>query len=320
MLLKSSLKLYFQSDVEKLKIFFVLLLSLEIALLVSSTCTLVGRKMDFEKYITLGKESGLKGDALIEFAREREKIARDERQKEREHQKEMKEYDLKIASTGSNLADSKGGLGNTAPTKLPKLPLFKEGTDDMDAFILRFERFATAANWPRTIWATSMGALLTGRALEVYSRMSDSQSKDYAKLKSALLFKFQLTADGFRGKFRNSRCESRETYSQYLERIKSYLIRWIEMSKKQKTYDDLLDLLLQEQMINSSSKELAVFLKERTPDKASDMALLADKYREAYGNYDKGIRVLRIGLETKMKMIKMELLKAQAKIVLVTKR
>ncbi|KAJ8017406.1 hypothetical protein HOLleu_45213 [Holothuria leucospilota] len=116
----------------------------------------------------------------------------------------------------------------------------------MDAFILRFERFATAANWPRTIWATSMGALLTGRALEVYSRMSDSQSKDNAKLKSALLFKFQLTADGFGGRFRNARCESRETYSQYLERIKGYLTRWIEMRNKQKTYDDLIDLLLQE--------------------------------------------------------------------------
>ncbi|KAJ8034372.1 hypothetical protein HOLleu_21172 [Holothuria leucospilota] len=222
MLLKSSSKLNFQNDVGKLRIFFVLLILLEIALLVSLTCVLVGRKIDFEKYIALGKESGLQGNDLIEFAREREKIARDERQKEREHQKEMKEYDLKIASTGSNLADSKGGSGNTAPTKLPKLPLFKEGTDDMDAFILRFERFATAANWPRTIWAISMGALLTGRALEVYSRMSDSQSKDYAKLKSALLFKFQLTPDGFREKFRNARCESRETYSQYLERIKGY--------------------------------------------------------------------------------------------------
>ncbi|KAJ8027525.1 hypothetical protein HOLleu_32690 [Holothuria leucospilota] len=200
--------------------------------------------MDFEKYITLGKESGLKGDALIEFAREREKIARDERQKEREHQKEMKEYDLKIASTGSNLADSKGGLGNTAPTKLPKLPLFKEGTDDMDAFILRFERFATAANWPRTIWATSMGALLTGRALEVYSRMWTQDSND--RHFSYLVYRFVM----LRGR----------------------------------------TLLFLEQMINSSRKELAVFLKERTPDKASDMALLADKYREAHGNYDKGKR------------------------------
>ncbi|KAJ8034371.1 hypothetical protein HOLleu_21171 [Holothuria leucospilota] len=91
------------------------------------------------------------------------------------------------------------------------------------------------------------------------------------------------------------------------------------MSNKQKTYDDLIDLLLQEEMIHSSSKERAVFLKERSPDKASDMALLADKYREAHGNYDKG-RVLRIGLETKISMIKMGQLKAKVEICLVPKR
>ncbi|PIK59722.1 hypothetical protein BSL78_03385 [Apostichopus japonicus] len=160
----------------------------------------------------------------------------------------------------------------------------------MDAYILRFERFAEEAGWSETAWATSLGALLTGKALEVYSRMPNSQAKVYSNVKSALLFKYHLTADGFKGKFRNSRCESGETYMQFIERLKGYIIRWIELSNSRKTYDGLIDLLLQEQLLNSCSKDLAVFLKERALKDVSKMASLADTYTEAHVSYDRGRR------------------------------
>lgn len=260
-------------------------------------------KMEFEKYIQMGKDCGLEGKGLIEFAQQREQLerkereehdrnVRDERQKEREHQREIKEFELSIAETTARQTSLEASVNNAqhTATKLPKLPFFRDGTDDMDAYILRFERFAEEAGWSETAWATSLGALLTGKALEVYSRMPNSQAKVYSNVKSALLFKYHLTADGFKGKFRNSRCESGETYMQFIERLKGYIIRWIELSNSRKTYDGLIDLLLQEQLLNSCSKDLAVFLKERALKDVSKMASLADTYTEAHVSYDRGRR------------------------------
>ena len=53
----------------------------------------------------------------------------------------------------------------------PELPTFVDGRDDLDNYILRFERYATVAGWEKEAWATQLSPLLSGRALEVYSRL-----------------------------------------------------------------------------------------------------------------------------------------------------
>ncbi|KAJ8027473.1 hypothetical protein HOLleu_32624 [Holothuria leucospilota] len=73
----------------------------------------------------------------------------------------------------------------------------------MDAYLFRFERFATLAGWPQSQWATSLGTLLTGQALEVYSRMPAGEANDFGKLKTALLNRYFLTKEGYRQKLRS---------------------------------------------------------------------------------------------------------------------
>ncbi|XP_071797152.1 uncharacterized protein [Asterias amurensis] len=50
-----------------------------------------------------------------------------------------------------------------------------------------------------------------------------------------------------------------------------------------KTYDGRQDLLLREQFIKGSGKDLALFLKERKPDDIETMTTLAEQYTEAHG-------------------------------------
>ena len=52
--------------------------------------------------------------------------------------------------------------------KAPKLPLFVDGKDNLDAYLQRFERFAVTAKWKKDGWASKLNALLSGR---VYSRL-----------------------------------------------------------------------------------------------------------------------------------------------------
>ena len=48
----------------------------------------------------------------------------------------------------------------TIKAKSPKILAFNEGTDEMDSYLLRFERYATAQKWEPDTWATSLSALL----------------------------------------------------------------------------------------------------------------------------------------------------------------
>lgn len=59
-----------------------------------------------------------------------------------------------------------------------------------------------------------LSTLITGKALEVYTRMSDNDCEDFDKLKAALLKAYDMNPNGFRRRFRSSRLESAETYVQ----------------------------------------------------------------------------------------------------------
>ena len=81
-----------------------------------------------------------------------------------------REHELELARLGQE-----HGLADRVPNredwaKTPKLPSFVDGRDDLDAYLQRFERFATNAKWEKTGWATKLSVLLSGRALDVYSR------------------------------------------------------------------------------------------------------------------------------------------------------
>jgi len=58
-----------------------------------------------------------------------------------------------------------------------------------------------------------------GRALDVYSRMPPEQASDFERLKDALLKRYQLSADGFKKRFRSAKPEAGETPSQFLIRL-----------------------------------------------------------------------------------------------------
>ena len=61
----------------------------------------------------------------------------------------------------------------TAHARDPKLPYFDDSKDKMDSYLSRFEKYATANKWDPNLWAAYLNALLKGRALDVYDRLSN---------------------------------------------------------------------------------------------------------------------------------------------------
>lgn len=111
---------------------------------------------------------------------------------------------------------------------------------------------------------------------------------DYDSLKAALTARFQLSAETYRRGFHASKRKEGETFVQFIYRTKYSFGRWLELAGKQTRAEDLQDLVLMEQLINSVSPELATFIKERQPANVNETARLAQIYEEARRGVKKG--------------------------------
>ena len=75
------------------------------------------------------------------------------RLQDRQHEDELERLEAERALTQPR---------ETIKAKSPKIPALNEGKDEMDSYLLRFERYATAQKWDPDTWATGLSALLQG--------------------------------------------------------------------------------------------------------------------------------------------------------------
>ena len=165
----------------------------------------------------------------------------------------------------------------------PKLPYFDKHTDKMNCYLTRFESYALSNKWDPSMWASYLIALLKGRALEVFVRLSRDDQSDYGQIKEALLTNFDLTERSFRKKFRDCRPEKAETFRQFSGRLASYLDKWLGLAKVEKTYEAVCDFLARDQFLDCCSHELYLYLKPKTFKALGELAHEADLFADARG-------------------------------------
>ena len=234
------------------------------------------------KWIEVGQEMSLEGKELLEFIRERESVAREERVQ----LLELKKDEIKILELKKDLAESSKDESktDTFPHPLshtPKLPVFNDDVDDLDCYLNKFEKYAHQQGWPKETWAVNLSALLSGRALEVYARLNVKDSQDYDKVSEALCKRFHLTEEGFQHKFRNARPEKDESPEQFLNRLENLFDRWTSLAKIDKSFDQLKSLIVREQYLSKCSSDLLIYLKERGATSLTEMTQLTERYVDA---------------------------------------
>ena len=162
-----------------------------------------------------------------------------------------------------------------------KIPAFDESKDEMVSYLLRFKRYATAQKWKKDNWSISLNALLEGKALDVYALMPVEEAINYDMLQTALLKRYEFTAEGFKRSYKKCRPDSGEFFQQFTSRLKRYFTRWIDIPGINKTYKGLADLILRDQLAVIHNKDLELFLREREPKSLEQASKLADQYKEA---------------------------------------
>ena len=232
-----------------------------------------------------------------EMEREQRKMEMEQKKIDAEMEREQKKIDadkeIQLAKIQSEAQqhpnDNHGNHSRGNGAKVPRLPTFQDGKDSLDAYLERFERFATNHKWPKETWASSLSALITGKALEVYSRLSAEEAENFDILKKALLARYDLNAEGFRRKLRDSGADEMESPAQFITRLESYLNKWIDLTGVNRSFEGVCQLVLMEQFIATCSTDLATFLKERTCKTLEKLGDFANKYLEAHSKQMKDV-------------------------------
>lgn len=65
--------------------------------------------------------------------------------------------------------------------------------------------------------------------------------------------------------------------------MRGYVNRLVQSAGKKKTYDDLLDIIVREQVLSVCSKDMSVFIRVREPKTLKELTTMADRYRDIHG-------------------------------------
>lgn len=171
----------------------------------------------------------------------------------------------------------------TVKAKGPCLPYFDDSKDDCDAYLRRFELFAKTARWPKESWGIILSSYLSGSALETYVGLKEEDAVKYDRVKRALMERYDCNSEGFRKRFRNARPLKGERVERFITRMRNALLRWIELSERDGTYESLLNLLISEQFLQVCGKTLQTYLCERFPLNLEKITELAEGYVTAHG-------------------------------------
>ncbi|KAK7909657.1 hypothetical protein WMY93_014341 [Mugilogobius chulae] len=160
----------------------------------------------------------------------------------------------------------------------PKIPPYQTG-EDIENYLLRFERIAKTWKWPETEWACRLVPLLSGKALEAYTAMDEDEAHCYRDLKAALLVKFDVSPETYRQRFRSTIVPSRETPTETYHRLKSLYRRWVRPD--QLTKEQIGELIILEQLLHVLPSDVRTWVKEHEPEDGLTAAKLALQYQNA---------------------------------------
>ncbi|XP_055006628.1 uncharacterized protein LOC129408042 [Boleophthalmus pectinirostris] len=160
----------------------------------------------------------------------------------------------------------------------PKIPPYQSG-EDIENYLLRFERIAKTWKWPETEWACRLVPLLSGKALEAYTAMDEDEAHCYRDLKSALLEKFDISPETYRQRFRCPTVPSGETPTETYHRLKSLYRRWVR--PEQLTKEQIGEMIILEQLLRVLPADVRTWVREHEPEDGLTAAKLALQHQNA---------------------------------------
>ena len=165
-------------------------------------------------------------------------------------------------------------VGESDKLKLSKLA----EADDVEAYLTMFERMMVVYEVDRTRWAFKLAPQLTGKAQQAYAALSADEAGDYDRLKMAILKRYNINEETYRQRFRSATRKGDESYRELKARLQDMAKKWM---KGCTTAEEVVDLMVTEQLVNTLAPDVRVWVRERKPKNSEEASQLADDYLQA---------------------------------------
>ncbi|XP_064101316.1 uncharacterized protein LOC135211982 [Macrobrachium nipponense] len=243
-----------------------------------------------KELVALGQELGYEGGELREFVKGQQAAERDERHEraearklelEAEEKKNLRQYELQKIKLSS---PSSLGLEGTSivetdrfgwTTVLKLVPKFSES--EVLKYFQSFEKLMKRVECPKEYYCLLLQSVLTGKAQEVYSCLSDEQCANYETVKKIILKAYKQVPETYRLKFRHFRKNSSMTFIEFARCKQQYFNEWCN-SMEVSTLEDLKELILTEDFKNNIPAEMKLYIEEGQVNKFTRIAELADEF------------------------------------------
>ncbi|XP_058865597.1 uncharacterized protein LOC131707274 isoform X2 [Acipenser ruthenus] len=173
----------------------------------------------------------------------------------------------------------------TTPTTTPVMSPPKaramkmSAEDDPEAYLVAFERLATAAAWPREFWASQLGPCLIGEAQAAYQAMSDQHATEYDRVKQAILRRLNITTETHRARFREYRRAPETRPRVVAERLCDHMVHWLTPGKK--TVQQMGEAIVVEQFCHVVGAETQAWIRRHNPDTLEEAVKLAEDFEDS---------------------------------------
>ena len=153
------------------------------------------------------------------------------------------------------------------------LPMMSD--DAVLSFFITYERVLQIHEVPRDFWSKYLPSQLTSKGLQTFSRLSLDDSRDYDKIKEAILLAYNLGPKWYLRKFRGLNRHGQMSYANHLNGMSEILKRYTDASEIH-DFDSFFDATLLEQFVESLPTPVKTFVCSREPKNAKEAARYAD--------------------------------------------
>ena len=181
--------------------------------------------------------------------------------------KEILELELRIKQEGKETPSPHASISTSV------LPKFDE--QDPESFFSQFEKIAF--HWNKELWPILVQTNFQGKAREAFANLTLAESKDYDKVKKAVLLAYELSSEAYRQKFRQSKLEAKMTYVEFAALKAKEFGKWVHAAELE-TYDQLKEAVLVEEFLDKIPMEMRQYLMDRDQSDLLALAQSADAY------------------------------------------
>ena len=151
------------------------------------------------------------------------------------------------------------------PTRTGENELRVVKLTDRDGYLTTFERLMAAYSVPRAKWIFKLAPQLTGKAQQAYAALTTDDALSYDAVKAAILRRYDITEETYRQRFRAAVRSHEESHRDLSIRLGDLANKWL---RGVNTVELVKEAIIQEQLLNTLTPAVRVWVKERKPKTA----------------------------------------------------